>query len=362
MYNFIIIAAGWIAGLLLFWKLPELRQSGNSGQLPQITVIIPMRNEEKNIVLLLTDLMSQTFPPYEIICVDDESTDRSAAVAQARGAVVLTVGKKPSGWVGKSYACQLGAQKAACKTLVFLDADVRLAPDALAVLSSRHSALDCTLSVQPYHRVKSFYEYFSLFANIVLVASTGIGLPFHINTVAFFGPVLVINHETYDKLGGHTSVKGHILEDLMLGRHYTINHMPSRLFIGGKLISFSMYSGGFKQLWQGWTKNIFTGASNIPIPMLLLIVMLMAAYATSVFVVAQACIHGGIFWYTASVFSYAISAMQILVISRKLGSFNLLAAVFYPLFLVGFIVMFVVSAFKKLVLKRTRWKGRDIPL
>ena len=362
MYNYFFIAIGIISGVLLFWKLPVLQQTGNSVELPQITVIIPMRNEEKNIALLLSDLMSQTFQPHEIICVDDESTDRSVAVAQARGATVLLVGKKPESWVGKSYACQLGAQKTACKTLVFLDADVRLAPHALSVLAFRHTALNCTLSVQPYHRVKSFYEYFSLFSNIVLVASTGIGLPLHIKTVAFFGSVLVINHETYDEMGGHTAVKGHILEDLMLGRHYTINHIPSWLFTGGKLISFRMYSSGFRQLWQGWTKNIFTGASNIPVPMLLLIVMLMTAYATSVFVVAEAFVHGETFWCMAAVLSYIISVLQIQAISRKLGSFSPLAAVFYPVFLVGFIVMFVVSAFKKLVLKSTKWKGRDVPL
>ena len=362
MHNFFIISAGLIAGILLFWKLPELRALGGSAGLPQVSVIIPMRNEEKNIALLLSDLKNQTFPPCQIICVDDESTDRSTAAAEAMGAYVLPAGKKPEGWVGKSYACHIGAQKADCTTLVFLDADVRLAPRALAVLVSRHTTLGCTISVQPYHRVKTFYEHFSLFPNIAQIAGTGIGLPFPVKTTAFFGPVLVINHEIYDRLGGHIAVKSHILEDMMLGRHYAISKMPSRLFTGGTLISFRMYAGGFKQLWQGWTKNIFTGASNIPIPMFLLILILISAYSTAVYAIIKAFVNTPDPYFIVSLLCYLLCVLQIGIISRKVGSCHPLAAAFYPVFLAAFIAIFIVSAFQKLVLKRTKWKGRDIPL
>jgi 4,4'-diaponeurosporenoate glycosyltransferase len=123
-----------------------------------------------------------------------------------------------------------------------------------------------------------------------------------------------------------------------------------------------MYTDGFRQLWQGWTKNIFTGASNIPVLMLILIILQISAYSTAVYVVINAFIGSSSLFFIASILSYLLCGFQIYFIGRKLGNFHPVSSVFYPVFLAGFIAMFLVSAFQKLVLKRTKWKGRDVPL
>ncbi|WP_207727271.1 glycosyltransferase family 2 protein [Caproicibacter fermentans] len=99
-----------------------------------VSVIIPARNEERNLPLLLESLQRQTRRADEVLVIDDFSSDRTADVAERFGATVVHSAPLPEHWTGKNWAVWNGYLKSTGEILVFLDADVRLAPDALKSL------------------------------------------------------------------------------------------------------------------------------------------------------------------------------------------------------------------------------------
>ena len=141
-FDLVVIVLGFGTCALLFWRIPLLPRGGKPSQ-TRLSVIIPARNEEKTLPLLLQDLRAQDFVPHEIIVVNDESEDDTESVARKFGASVLNIHGKPEGWVGKCWACHTGAKAATGTSLLFLDADVRLAPDGLGRImwSTRRTAL-----------------------------------------------------------------------------------------------------------------------------------------------------------------------------------------------------------------------------
>src|SRR5687768_2823498 len=87
-----------------------------------VSVIVPVRNEESNIGPLLKSLMQSSEPFYEIIVVDDNSSDRTVSIAAQFNVTILNAGKRPEGWAGKNWACHVGAQAASGEYLLFTDA------------------------------------------------------------------------------------------------------------------------------------------------------------------------------------------------------------------------------------------------
>lgn len=189
----------------MFYRYPIL--SGNYIKLEpeKISVIIPVRNEEENLALLLEDIKYQSMPLFEVICVDDNSEDATAEVAESFNVTLISVHDKPDDWTGKAWACQVGANKANGKLLLFLDADVRLHPDAIGILVGNHQKFNCALSVQPYHKAKKAYEQLSLFFNLILIAANGVGLFFSIKNIGLFGPVILIGPLLFLQYSGYRS-------------------------------------------------------------------------------------------------------------------------------------------------------------
>ncbi|WP_304223601.1 glycosyltransferase family A protein [Gracilinema caldarium] len=164
--------------------LSHLQGSTVSSQAVRFSVIIPARNEEQRLGPLLESLQNQTFTPYEVIVVDDGSTDETAVLARRFGCRVVQPADTLSAaqleapgdprWTGKSAACYAGALEARGDLLVFFDADVTLAPDALEYLAC-YSRPGSVLSVQPYHAMKRAYEQCSLYFNLVAILGLDLG-------------------------------------------------------------------------------------------------------------------------------------------------------------------------------------------
>ena len=119
-------------------------------------------------------------------------------------------GGPPAGWLGKPWACQRGTEVATGQHLVFLDADVRLAPDALGRLLATQAEIapDGLLSVQPFHEVEQPYESLSAISNLVTVLASGIGVPGERSSDLAFGPCLVTTPEALASAGGWAAVRG----------------------------------------------------------------------------------------------------------------------------------------------------------
>lgn len=356
----IIILIGLAVTPVLFYRFPRLPGNGSKDRnIPKVSVIIPARNEEKNLPLLLEDLLAQSIVPYEIICVDDDSSDATASIAKSFGVKVLSLYDKPEGWTGKTWACQNGADAAKGELLLFLDADVRLGRNGILRLIQAYADYGCTVSVQPYHNTEKAYEQYSVLFNLIQIAANGTALPKPLS-IGLYGPVIFISKSEYNKMGGHASVRKSVVEDMALGQRLKEAGFQYRLFIGDKEISFRMYGGGVRSLFQGWVKNIASGAVRTPQPLFWMVFFWISSMTSVPVHMIRFAVSGTISWLAIYSVLYIVWAAILIFLSKKAGHFRLLTIVFYPILIAALIVVFAVSMFKKIFGLKVKWKGRAI--
>lgn len=358
--TFVIVLLGLGITWIIFYKIPILPDAKEVlTDLPKISVIIPARNEEKNLPLLLKDLSKQTIPALEIICVDDNSEDKTPQIALENGVKLISLKTKPEGWVGKSWACHNGAVTATGELLLFLDADVRLGHDGIRTLLSSYFK-DChTISVQPYHKTVKMFEQFSIMFNLVQIAANAIALP-KPRSVGLYGPVILIPRDDYKKVGGHESIKSSIVDDIALGTRLKKTNLPFSVYVGNSEVSFRMYANGMRSLFQGWTKNISTGATKTPTSVFIMVFL----WFTSLFSVPIHLIKYLILanWTWVIIYSilYVLWVCLLANLTKRIGQFHVWAVIFYPIVLFFFFCVMMISSLKKLLRLEVTWKGRKI--
>jgi 4,4'-diaponeurosporenoate glycosyltransferase len=340
-----LFAVGWSCGWVLLWRLPLPLRPPSRTLRRSLAVVVPARDEAHNLPRFLASALPQLAPGDELVVVDDQSTDSTAAVARAAGATVLVAPDLPTGWAGKPWACQVGAAATTAEVLVFVDADVSLMTSALDRLESAQAGSGALVSVQPWHRVERPYEALSMLFNITALMGGGGFSIFrgHVRQRLAYGPVLVIDRAAYGSVGGHghPEVRGAVAEDLALGRVLGRN-LP---FAGRGLATFRMYPSGVRALVQGWTKNIATGARSVP------------WWAAPLMVGWIWSLAGGPF---TSWWCYGASVAQLAVQGRRVGRFGLLSAALYPVLLVFFLVVFVRSVVLTAFGRPVWWRGRRV--
>lgn len=354
----------WLAipltvGLLLICRMPRWPQPVAPGQKP-LSIIIPARNEEANIGLALESIADQSVQPLETLVVDDHSSDSTADAARKLGADVLQAPPLPEDWRGKTWACRTGARTAKGEALLFMDADVRLRPDALGRIWAVWKQSEVgALSVGPYHRVERPYEELSAIFNIFTFAGMGsfslFGSP--LRPKGLFGPFLLIDKALYEKIGGHDRVKAEILENMTLCPILAA-HGAGLLVLGGRgVVDVRMYPDGFGAMVAGWTKAFAAGADKTSATiMLAAVVWISGAILAALAMVPNPFVgdpHSAMLMYGA----YAAGFYWML---RRVGSFSVLTALFYPLALIFYLVVFTRSLIRKARGQAVAWKGRSI--
>lgn len=271
--GFAVVSAAAISAMVLRCRPlrsgPQGRRLEAEGPL-SVSVVIPARDEGLAIGALLDDLACQQAGEghaalvLEVIVVDDHSRDDTADIARRRGAQVISSGRRPPGWNPKVWALALGAQQATHPELVFLDADVRLAPGAVATIVSGRRAATGLLSVAPTHRAVGVLEALSAPGNIVAVAGGGPGL----GRVALgaVGSCLAVSRQDYGRIGGHGAQPATIVDDLALAATARRHGMVVSLRRGGDLVTMRSYPGGLGSLVDGWSKNLAAGMGYTPKP------------------------------------------------------------------------------------------------
>jgi 4,4'-diaponeurosporenoate glycosyltransferase len=351
----VLLVVAWLVGWWLCGRVRTMPPVDGPEPPTPISVVIPARDEAAALPTLLEGLRAQRVPPDEVIVVDDGSQDATANVAARLGARVLAAPPLPDGWTGKSWALWTGARAARADVLVLLDADVEPGPDLLARLGALHEANGGLVSVQPYHRMRRWWERASAFFNLVPVMSVGLGSPSWPRrrqiTVAF-GPVVVCRRDLYLAHGDDPSVRAAVVEDVALARAVAAAGHPVRALAGGGAVAFRMYDRP-SRLVEGWTKNLASGARTVP-PVRLVLV---AGWITACLVSGGWLLGGTV----AALAVYAAFALQCFVQLRQLGSFGVVTALLYPVLAIVFVVLFFASlAF--VARGEVRWKGRRISL
>ena len=377
-WQVVVLAAGWLAGWWLLWRVPRLDRpepAGSGGPDPdhlddrsgppsvEVAVVIPARDEEHRLPHLLASLAAQDVTPREIVVVDDRSTDATAAVASSTPGVRLVAGTEPPpGWTGKPWACHQGVGATEAATIVLLDADVTLAPGALRALVAEHARRGGLLSVAPHHVTRRAYEQLSAPFNLISVMGVGMAVPGRDGRAeAAFGPCVVTSRADLATVGGYEAVHDQVIEDVALGRAYCGAGLPVHALGGGDLVAYRMYPEGVGQLLEGWSKNMAAGAGATPPARLALVAVWVTAVLSSVGVAVTGVTIGGLAALGA-VAVWALMAVQQLVLSRRVGDFHWLTAALYPVVMAGFVAVFARSAWVSLVRRNVTWRDRQIPV
>ena len=229
---------------------------------PAVSVIVPARNEEASLRNCLDSLVAQTNVAFEIIVINDHSTDRTGEIASSffdKRVRVVEAGTLPPGWTGKNNAVIAGAKVARGEWLLFTDADTVHLPGSLArsieEATRQHAAL---LSYSPRQVVKSFWE-----KAVMPVIFAELAASFRPSKVsdpnspaaAANGQYLLIARDAYDAVGGHAAIAAKLLEDVALARAVKKSGRKLWFRFGGDAVRTRMYRT-FAELREGWTKNL----------------------------------------------------------------------------------------------------------
>ena len=347
---------------------------------PWISVVIPARNEARNIRRCILSLAGQTYPNFELIVVDDRSTDSTPEILEslqvefeasprsfpARLRVIHGT-DLPEGWAGKPYALYQGATAARGDWLCFIDADTFATPDLLTSTFSAARVYHADmLTIMTRQVLGSFWE--KVILPLVFTAlsfgfpARRVNDPEKPDAIAN-GQFILIRREVYEFIGGHRAVYDCIAEDKALAE--VIKRSGYRLIVadGRALAATRMYTS-FGEIWEGWTKNIFFGLQDRPWLLFLgAFLGLFGALALPFWLIA------GLAWFIAGgglpagiVLLQALLVWVFLLFLRALAAraFNIspLYAFSLPLGTLIFTAMMFASAYKVLSGKGVTWKGR----
>ena len=244
------------------------------GVKPFVSIIVPARNEERNIRRCVESLLEQDYDNYEVIVVDDGSSDDTLRILDEQVAshphsdrlyVLRLRDELPEGWAGKPHAIHKGTQEARGEWLLFTDADTWHAPNALqcALTSAMDQKIDL-FSLTAEQVLPGFWE-----KVLMPMAYLGISMMYPIKKVnnplsavaLANGQYILIRRSVYDMLGGYArpELRDTLIDDRDLAWIVKQQGFRLKLEDGRDLVSVHMYDG-LREAWRGWRKNVFLGS------------------------------------------------------------------------------------------------------
>lgn len=361
----VFVVVGLISGVLMFWSLTIPKLGNNSNESPLVSIIIPARNEAKRLPVLLVSLNQQTYENFEVIIVDDASSDETVEIAKGFGVSVIQNEPVAEMTSGKSTACATGSRYALGEWLLFLDADVQFTDkNSLEKLLSAFTEQRSKgiLSVQPYHTMKKTYEYLSAVFNIVVLTGVNVFTVWKdkFETAGSFGPCILCDKEGYQLSGGHEAVKDSIMDDFALSELFIENKLPVRNFGGKGIINLRMYGEGFGYLVEGWTKNLGTASQSTHGFIMLLINLWICGSFVALGLPFLALVNGISMFLFIGIIVYLLYAVHVALLASRAGDFPKWIFVFFPILFLFFTLIFIYSLYRTRIVKSVMWKGRKI--
>ncbi|OLB67742.1 MAG: hypothetical protein AUI09_02430 [Gemmatimonadetes bacterium 13_2_20CM_2_66_5] len=270
-----LLAAPWIVVLsVLLYRFtrrePTLRAYAPLSAGPLVSIIIPARNEARNIERCVRSVLATQYSPIEVIVVDDRSTDDTAEIVEAAagGRVHLVRGvEPPEGWFGKQWAIVQGYRVAKGELLLFADADTTHSPELIgrAVRGLQAENVDL-FSVLPRQEMRSFWERV-IQPHVFLALESGLGNLARVNRTRVEwhaianGQFILTTRAAYESAGTHAAVRHSVVDDLLLAQRYVRGGKDIFLVYGEEFMTTRMY-GSLREIIAGWSKNL---ASGIPL-------------------------------------------------------------------------------------------------
>ena len=333
---------------------------------PLVSVCVPARDEERGIRACLKSLLEQDYPEFEVIVVNDHSTDHTGElihqlVEKNSRLIPLDGEDLPKGWLGKPFALHQAFQKAKGEILLFTDADPVFEPNALrtAVFTMQESKLDA-LTLMPKAEFGSFWERAvqpTIFGFIGSLTRFGkVNSQDHKSAMGF-GAFLMFKRSAYEAIGGHEDGKADVLEDVLIAKRLKKAGFKLLVADAKRLFSIRMYYG-FREIWIGWRKNMFLAMKRSVSRALYYIFMVLAFVLTPYLVLGWNLLVGAdLIWIGLSLFGVTMVSAATIKTCDELGLGRINAC----LFPIGAIVMTAIminSMIQVLVFSRTEWRGR----
>ena len=383
MVNLIVSSVLFLGALIIVYWLHNqawLEISTPSVQPPAggalVSIIVPARNEERNIRRCIEALLAQDYPAYEVLVLDDRSTDATPAIlaeisARETRLVILMGNELPAGWAGKPHALYQAAKAAAGDWLLFVDADTFLTPNALSASmdSARKNGADL-YTVMTEQLTGTFWEK-AVLPLVMTALSVGFS-PHKVNDpktrdAIANGQYILIKRAVYDAIGGHEKLHNQIVEDKAISEQVKWNGYRLIVADGRGVARTRMYTS-LAQMWEGWTKNIYLGLSDRPGLLLLGVFGAFVALMAAIFMPAWPLF--GLGWYLngggwmatlACAEALFVWAAILYYRARVAGQMGISRwyALTTPLGAGVFAAMMLTSAWMVLSGKGVTWKGRS---
>lgn len=336
---------------------------------PRLSVLVPARNEERNIEDCVRSLIEQDYPDFEVLVLDDQSTDQTGEILSRLGQTtprlrVLHGEPLPPGWMGKHWACDQLSRAAQGDLLLLTDADTHYQPGALRHLVAAQAREQADLlAVVPRERVvtpgeKLFVPFFLWAVLSFLPVSLAYRMQAPFLSFAV-GQCMLFTRAAYRQSGGHAAVRDEVADDVALARRVKAAGLRWRLADGVEAVSCRMYTN-WDEAVAGFSKNAF-GAFDYNVTVFLLawfglmvpflepaVVLMLPGYGVSI--PEQA------LWLAAAGVLLGLLEWLLFVLWLR---FPVWLAFIYPLI----ILLYAALAFRSLFMTlagRTEWKERRL--
>ena len=331
--------------------LSQLPQAISETRLPSLSIIVPARNEAANLKQLLPSLGAVSYDgTWEVIVVDDNSTDDTARIAQSYGVRVLQLSELPEGWAGKTHACHQGALAANGQWLLFTDADTihHSCGPAWAVTFATRRQID-GLSIFFKQNCSG-----TLDALALSVAFAGLFVGLSPNSPTLNGQYILLRHDVYWGSGGFSTVAGESMEDLALGHHLRKMNYQVPLLRSDEVATVQMYQDA-GTLWHGLTRM---GAGSLR--WMGMRSLMTALFITSVMVPVLALLNAVVLGRQRrrALISWLVVALSFVPWARRFGAGWL--ALLAP---IGALIVQIAAVWglvRRIFGRGTHWKGRQV--
>ncbi|MFM1768201.1 MAG: hypothetical protein RJA22_730 [Verrucomicrobiota bacterium] len=365
-----IPATLFLLNLALYRRLPRALPATSCPARPRLSVLIPARNEEANIRATLTAVLASREADFEVVVLDDHSTDATARIVRdlAAGDPRLRLESAPAlppGWCGKQHACHVLARLARHPLLVFLDADVRLAPDALGRMADfmergrrRPGRPVALASGVPAQDLGTWGE--RLLIPLIHFVLLGY-LPMFLMRLTCWGAasagcgqLFVSWRDAYERCGGHAMLRDSLHDGVKLPRAFRRAGLGTDLFDATDLATCRMYRSS-AETWRGLGKNATEGlaAPGTILPMTLLLlggqVLPWVLLAAAPWLSAKALGLAG----AAAALSWLPRLLGVVLFRQPLGS-----ALLHPMGVLALLVIQWQALARHCLGRPMEWKGR----
>jgi len=361
------IAATWFLVITLA-NIRFLRRTRNvlpETRGPKVSIILPARNEEDNIAECLSCLVGQTYEDYEIIVVDDNSEDRTAALAREfvssdPRVKLLQSGPVPSSWNGKQFACNRGVSASSGDLLFFTDADVRHEPDSLARAVAQMKQQNAHfLSGYVRQEIGSFGELIIIPMTYMM---TSLLMPLRILTTRLFptwgfaiGQYILMRRDALEEVGGYRSIKDSIVEDMALSRAMRACGRPTAFVDAQASASCRMYHG-YADAFRGFAKSVFGAVRGRSLVIIGLAAAIVGLILAPFHIWLRAVLAGGVSFHPSVVpVLLFLLVWGLTLLDRGLPAYQ---ALLYPLAFANLVLIGFVGMLRTGFGRGIEWKGR----